>query len=313
MNAKWKELLQKLQRPKGGFLAVWYVLTALCCAGAITFAVLGPQSLFFAVFSYVFYGLAAVTFGYTVYTIVIFAPSIKAGLTRWIKKSAFGRKMLEQYGFRTIIFAFCTLIFNVAYVLLHVVLAIVYGSFWYGSLAWYYGLLVFLRSGIVFYHRKKSKNGIFDREEQARTEFRKYCVCGVSLTVIPLILLIPILQIIFLDKAFVYEGWTVIAFAAYAFYKIIMAIYNAVKAQKQSDLTVEAVRNVGLADALVSIFALQTSLLFAFSEGSNYAWANVATGSAVCVLTVAIGVFMLVKARKKRKETEDGRKEEYDV
>ena len=84
--------------------------------------------------------------------------------------------MLEQYGFRTIIFAFCTLIFNVAYVLLHVVLAIVYGSFWYGSLAWYYGLLVFLRSGIVFYHRKKSKNGIFDREEQARTEFRKYCV-----------------------------------------------------------------------------------------------------------------------------------------
>ena len=97
----------------------------------------------------------------------------------------------------------------------------------------------------------------------------------------------------------------VIAFAAYAFYKITMAILGVIKSQKQADLTLRAVRNVSLADALVSIFSLQTALLFSYGAGGGYAAANMATGSAVCLLTIAMGIKMIVKAHKMTKEKKE--------
>ena len=134
------------------------------------------------------------------------------------------------------------------------------------------------------------------------------------LTVIPFFLSFAILQMVTEGRAFVHMGWTSIAFAAYAFYKIVMAIYNVMKARKQEDFTVLALRNIGLADAFVSILALQTCLLYAYSEGAQYGYANALTGGAVCAATLALGVIMIVSANKKTKQlkrtTEDGRTEE---
>lgn len=318
MKGIWQSLLQKLKTPKGWFLAFTYLLTVVSCAGAIALAVINSQKIALQILSYVAYALAAVTLGYSVYSIVIYAPTMKERVTRLIKRTAFGRRMLSHYGFRTVIFATCSLVVNIAYVGLNVALAITSYFFWYGSLALYYGLLVALRSGIVLYHRRKTKGAFQGDFEQKQTEIHKYRVCGIMLTIIPFTLTVPILQIIFLDRAFVHEGWTVIAFAAYAFYKITMAIYNVIKSQKQTDMTIQAVRSVGLADALVSIFSLQTALLYAFSEaGTDVRAFNVVTGVLVCVLTIALGVFMLVKSNKKIKELkgtkENERKQEQYV
>lgn len=296
MKEFWRRIWEKFKKPHGWQLFLLYCLTVAVCSAAIVFAIMGSERLPLQILSYVFYGLAGVTLAYSVYTIVIYAPGIRQKLIHLIKKTAFGRRMLEGYGFRTIIFAACSTAINIAYVAFHVVLAFMERSFWYGSLAAYYGMLVALKSGLVLYHRRK---GDKDEKERKRLELRKYRTCGILLTIIPLCLVVPILQIVFLDKAFVHEGWTVIAFAAYAFYKIIMAVYNLVKARKEEDLTVQAVRSVGFADALVSIFSLQTALLFSFSEGENYAAMNALTGGIVCLFTIALGVTMLVKAHKK--------------
>ena len=289
-------LYARMKAPKKWFLAVWYLLTVIFCALAIVFAILGSTSSVMEILSYVLYGVAAITLSYTVYTIVIFAPKLKRKTVEFINRFAFGRRLLSHYGFRTIVFSAFALAVSIAYVAFHVVLAIVMRSFWYGSLALYYALLVALRGGIVLYHRKKGKRVDFD--DTKAVEVRKYRNCGIILTIIPLCLVVPILQIIFLDKAFVHEGWTVFAFAAYAFYKIIMSIINVVRAKRQEDVTVRAVRNVGLADAMVSIFSLQTSLLYTFSEGTDYVFANVLTGSAVCLLTIALGIYMIIKSKK---------------
>lgn len=303
MKERWQTVLQKLKNPPAWALALTYVLTVFSCAGAIALAVIGAQTLLLEILSYILYALAALTLAYSVYTVVIFAPKMKRRMTALIKKTKFGRKMLEHYGFRTVIFAACALIFNIAYVAFHIVLAIMLRSFWYGSLAAYYGMLVALRSGVVLYHKKRGN--IADVRLQQKTELTKYRTCGVMLTIIPLCLVIPILQILFLDKAFIHEGWTVIAFAAYAFYKIVMAIVNVVKSQKQTDFTVRAIRNIAFADALVSIFSLQTALLYSFAAGGDYRAANLATGSAVCLITIALGVIMIVKANKKTRELKE--------
>ena len=306
MKERFLKILQTLKRPSGRLLAAIYFLTVVFCGVAIWLAVLQSENMVLQIFSYVAYALAAITLGYGVYSIIVYAPTLKTRTVAWIKKFPLGKSLLERYDFRTIVFSAFSLVLNLAYVVMHIVLAFVTRAyFWYGSLAAYYGMLVALRSGIVLYQRKKGKTESADAYLQAKTEIGKYRTCGVLLTIIPLCLTIPILQVFYLDRAFVHEGMvTVIAFAAYAFYKIIMAILGAISAQKQPDVTVRAVRNVSLADAMVSIFSLQTALLYAFSEG-NYTVANALTGSAVCLLTMALGVWMIVRSFKMKKQLEE--------
>jgi hypothetical protein len=291
MNTKFKRLIEKLKKPNGLILAIVYALTIISCVGAISFAVMQVSGGVLEILGYVLYGISAVSLGYSVYTIVIYAGKVKGNLTRFICKFKFGQRLLSEYGFRTVIFATMSLIVNLAYVALHVILMFVTRSyFWYGSLALYYALLVALRGGLVLAH----KNGVKERAEQ----IKKYRNCGIILTILPVCLLVPILQTAFLDKAFSHEGLWIFAFAAYAFYKITMAIINLVKSRKECMLTVQAVRCVGFADALVSIFSLQTALLFTFSENANYGAFNIVTGLVVFVLTVCLGAFMIRRAKK---------------
>ena len=55
-----------------------------------------------------------------------------------------------------------------------------------------------------------------------------------------------------------------ITIAVYAFTKITIAIINFVKARKSNSATVKVLRNIALADAAVSIFSLQRSMLVSF-------------------------------------------------
>ena len=97
--------------------------------------------------------------------------------------------------------------------------------------------------------------------------------------------------------------WTIFAYAAYAFYKITMSIVSFIRAHRQTDLTVRAIRNINLVDALVSILALQTAMLTTFGDGTiNISLMNTMTGSVVGVASVAIGIYMIVSANKKIKE-----------
>ena len=294
MRDKWQAFLQKLKSPKGKFLVLWYALTFLCVGGALAMVVIMPSGVW-AVVSYILFALAAVTFGYTVYTIVLFAPRVKRSVTLYIKRSRFGRRLLEHYGFRTVVFAAVSFIFNILYALFNGLIAVVSRSVWYGALATYYVVLTFMRGGIISYHGKPAS------ERSPLVEVRKYRSCGILLTTLPLCLSFAILQMVVAGNAFVRWGWTVFAFAAYAFYKIIMAIYNVIKSRKMEDMTVRALRDIGLADAMVSILALQTTLLYAFSTGDN-GMANALTGGVVCALTVLLGVYMLVCANKKKRE-----------
>lgn len=317
MKERFDAFLQKLKKPKGWFLAIVYIVTVLCVAAALTLVIIGAESGVLAILSYLSYALAAVTLGYSVYTIVIYAPYVKGNVITLIKKYEFSKRLLEHYGFRTVVFAAFSLLVNVAYVVFNGVLAVIGSSLWYGALAGYYILLTVMRSGIVLYHRNRKTDFFSGRKEIAENvdvqavELGKYRTCGALLIVMPLCLSFAILEMVQSGSAFVRVGWTVYAVAAYTFYKITMAIINVVKAMKGDDFTIRALRSISLADAMVSILALQTTLLYTFSDGSGSAWANALTGGAVCALTVALGVYMLVYSRKKMKRINQQKDETY--
>ena len=289
-------------------ILVW-IVAVVSCAGAITLAILSSSEVVLQALSYVCYGLAGLSLAHAVYTIVYHIGAIKQGVLSIVNRIEFFKKLSRQYGFRTVVFATIASLVSVAYVVLHIVLAFLTGYyFWYLSLATYYGLLVAMRGGIVLYQRKKGRTEQEDTLLQRKTEIRKYRTCGILLTAVPLCLTIPLLQIFYLDRAFVKDEIMVIAFAAYAFYKITMAILGEVNAKKQTDLTLRALRHISLADGLVAIFSLQTALLFSYGAGGGYAVANLATGSAVCLLTIALGIYAIVGAQKEKKKLQEEEK-----
>ena len=89
--------------------------------------------------------------------------------------------------------------------------------------------------------------------------------------------------------------------ALYAFIKMAISIANFIKARKQHDYIIRAIKNTNLAAALVSIFALQTSMLkqYAPEDAVRYVtiW-NSATGGVVCAIILAMGIFMVVIGQK---------------
>lgn len=276
--------------------------------GTLLFGSLAIASLFvplspvLQIISYIVYALAALFLSYAVFLIVKCAPKIKEGVVRAVKSTVLGSKLLESYTFQTLFFLFVSLFISFAYALYNGALGIVYSSIWYGSLSAYYLLLTSMRSGIALSSAKerKLKKDANEQQENTPTAFalRNHVICGVLLIVSTLALSVAIAQMVASDAAFIHEGWLIYASAAYTFYKVISSTLQALKAKKQTDYIVQSVRNINLADALVSLLALQTALFYAFAEGqAEYVRiSNAATGFAVCALVIALGVYMIIQA-----------------
>jgi len=102
-----------------------------------------------------------------------------------------------------------------------------------------------------------------------------------------------------------------IAIAAYTFYKMTMAIVNAIKAGKQQSLWLTAIRNIGCADAAASLLTLQHSMLVSFEGMSNrdIDLMNALAGAGVCLLTTALGTHMILRKEKQNDEIKTGKGE----
>ena len=86
-----------------------------------------------------------------------------------------------------------------------------------------------------------------------------------------------------------------IAMAAYAFTKITLATIKLIKSRRSNSATLITLRNISFADAFVSIFALQRSMLVSF-EGmteSEIVIMNATLGSAACVTVFLLGINLI--------------------
>lgn len=297
MKEKLKQLIAWLKRPHGAYLILLFFLMAGFIAGAILLVVFSPEGIFFRILSYLFFLLAACSMGYL---IALLVKGIRGGGRVILGKFSFTRRLRDDYEFRTVVFAlgaFCTTLANAAF---DCTLSVLNASLWYGSLAAYYGMLALLRGSVLNVRRMGKKRG--DGEAQSAFRGAKiYFVCGVLLVLLTLVLSAAVVQMVVGNRTFRYAGLTIYVSAAYTFIKFPMAIYNHVKSRKRGDLEIEAMRNIGLADALVSVLALQTAMLQAFGGDSpeTVRIFNSVTGAAVLIVIIGIGVAMSVRGKKK--------------
>ena len=182
------------------------------------------------------------------------------------------------------------LVINTAYAVGNLLLGVSKVSWWFITLGVYYIILSTMRLTAIIMSRK-IKSGVTS----------KYV--GVMLMVTAL----PLLAIVFLcfvkEVGSQFHEIIMIAMAAYAFTKITLAIINLIKVRKGSSEVEKSLRNISLADALVSIASLQRSMLVSFGDmsASDIKIFNVLTGTGVSVLIFLLGLNLVMEIRKKQK------------
>ena len=170
------------------------------------------------------------------------------------------------------------------------ILGITTYSWWLFTIGVYYAILSIVRFVVL---KHKGKNGFVIR------------FTGIMLMVLSISLVGTVILAFVKDRGTEFHLIVMLAIAVYAFTKITLATIKWIKARKSNSAKLITLRNISFADAFVSIFSLQRSMLVSF-EGMTeieIRMMNAATGSVVCVIVFLLG-FNLVqqKNRIKRKQ-----------
>ena len=181
---------------------------------------------------------------------------------------------------RTLKFALASLVFNMAFATYHLVMGLATSSWWLLTLGSYYLVLSIVRFVVL-----RSKSG-----ERFIAKFTGWMLILLSIPLVGTVILSVVR-----DRGHERHMIVMIALAAYAFTKITLATIKLIKARRSTSATLITLRNISFADAFVSIFALQRSMLVSF-EGmheTEIVIMNAALGSAVCVIVFLLGVNLL--------------------
>lgn len=298
-----KRLFAFLKKPSIIFIFIIWLLTVLFIVCDIVLMV-GQYETWL---SYAVFALSALLLAYSVYTIIIFAPDVRKKMTERLKKLPFFNSMLENYGFRTIVFSVASFTINLAFILFNGVLGIITSSIWYGVIACYYIFLSGLRGAILYLNYRSKKYDDKSPEISRQYKLKIYGLCGVLLLVLEVALAAAVTLLVIYKKPTEYSQIMAIAAAAYTFYKVIFAIINVFKVKTLKDPILQCFRNINLADAAMSLLSLQVTLIAVFSEGENFSAnginaMNAATGFVVCALTVVLGSIMIAGSRRDLKK-----------
>ena len=108
-----------------------------------------------------------------------------------------------------------------------------------------------------------------------------------------------IAQMVISNQSYTYAGLMIYAMAAYTFYRLVFSIIQIFRSK--NDMISQAIRNIGFAYSLVSIFALQTAMFQAFSPEMNARLPNAIVGAVIVLSTLVIGIVMTVVGQKHKK------------
>lgn len=304
-NSSFKEWLKK---PHGIALVLVYIFTVIFIGLAILSMFYKGDSVVVKILSYIVYALSAVGLGYSIYTIVIYAPRIKNRVEESLKKNAILSNLMEDYTYKTAIFSIISVIITIAFASTNLVGAIRYKRVWYGAIAVYYFLLLLFRGGILLANRLcyKRQSGL----DYERSKLKIYMAGGILLLIIEVAMATVITNLMLSENPTQKGEIMTIATAAYTFYKMTMAIINLVKARKTKNPITQALRNINLADACMSLVSLTVLMLSTFGGDSELIYMKAGVGFAVCALIMVLSVIMISRAVRGLKELKGAKENE---
>lgn len=222
--------------------------------------------------------------------------SIKHKAICKIENWKFGKQLLREQKYRMVFATALSFILNLLYALYHGVLGLASQSLWFLSLCAYYVVLSTLRFSVVLYGHRSNPTYTADTERFAAK------FSGALLVVLSFVLTGVIYISLSQNIAAKHGEITMITIATYIFGKIIVAIVKAIKQHKNPSPLLAVVRNIGYAEAAVSILTLQRSMLVSFGamDKATIKLMNSLTGAAVCLFILSLGIVTIRAQRRTR-------------
>ena len=182
---------------------------------------------------------------------------------------------------------YTSLVINFAYAVGNCIIGFLAYSWWFITVGAYYIVLTTTRFSVLQIKRKAKGN--YDTEAFARRitgillVMMSFCIIGVN-----------ILSAV-KERGTEFHKIVMITIATYTFTKITVSIIGMVKAKHTPSPALKTLRNISLADACVSVYTMQRSMLVSFPgmEAAEIRLFNILTGTAVWIIVLFLGVNLI--------------------
>ena len=182
---------------------------------------------------------------------------------------------------------YTSLAFNTAYAFGNFIIGFLTHSWWFITVGAYYAVLTVTRYSVLQIRRKAS--GDYDTELFARR------ITGILLVVLSFCIVGVNIMSAVKDRGTAFHEIVMITIATYTFTKITIAIIGMVKVKRSDSPVLKTLRNISLADACVSIYTMQRSMMVSFPgmEAAEILLLNIFTGTAVWIIVLLLGINLI--------------------
>lgn len=187
--------------------------------------------------------------------------------------------------------------------------ALMQNSLWFGTLAAYYAALAIMRlplslqilSGSNACNPQISAHNPVLKARVLRKERTLCLTCGALLVLCTPVFAGFVILALHRQASFSYPGTLIYGAALYAFYALIGGIVRFVRHRQSSHPAVRTANALYLVVAAVSMLSLEVAMIDMFSTTSDEWFRTVmiaSTGAVVCLLAIAVAIWMIRGARK---------------
>jgi len=182
---------------------------------------------------------------------------------------------------------YTSLAFNFAYAVGNCAIGFLTHSWWFITVGAYYAVLATTRFSVLRIRRRAKGN--FNAEIFAKR------ITGILLMVLSVCLVGVNILSALKDRGTAFHEIVMIAIATYTFTKITIAVIGMVKAKRTASPVIKTLRNISMADAFVSVYTLQRSMLVSFPgmQPSEILLFNILTGTAVWLIVLLLGINLI--------------------
>lgn len=182
---------------------------------------------------------------------------------------------------------YTSLAINFAYAIGNCVIGFLSHSWWFITVGAYYAVLTTTRFSVL--QIKRRADGDFDTERFAGR------ITGILLVVLSFCIVgVNVLSAVE-ARGTAFHKIIMIAIATYTFTKITLAIIGMVKVKHAASPVLKTLRNISMADAFVSVYTMQRSMLVSFPgmEAEEILLFNILTGTAVWLIVLLLGINLI--------------------
>ena len=182
---------------------------------------------------------------------------------------------------------YTSLVVNFVYALGNCTVGFLSHSWWFITVGAYYAVLAMARFSVLQVKRKA--RGDYDTELFARR------ITGILLVALSVCIVGVNILSALKERGTVFHEIIMITIATYTFTKITMAIVGMVRSKHTASPVLKTLRNIALADACVSIYTMQRSMLQSFPglTRAEIQIFNILTGTAVWIIVLFLGINLI--------------------